>query len=1381
MAVLALAAVGAWLAPAGYAAIGWTIGSAIGTALFSKDRTIEQSGPRLTDLAIQTSTDGSPLAEIHGAARLAGNVIWAAELRETETVTSEDVGGKGGGGTTVSTTSYTYSRSFAVSVCKGPIVGIRRIWADSKLIYDISVGASPATIIAADALNLTIYLGTETQLPDPTIEAIEGVGNVPAYRGQAYVVFTDLQLANFGNRVPNFTFEPIEAGAYQDYDLVSSTELDILPNATNYIFQQAPFADDLGVHILSMDGYLIRHHVVTWNGDMVHVEDGPRVVDPSAAGWAMTGYSDEAGACWVDKTDAGANTITYVGPSGVFRLPVSGGYVATWAFCKAGDDIWVTNLVGNELQIYSLRHGMINYPAFTTTNYPSVDITQNYVYVYVANVLMRFDRASGVHQTTYTVTGEILQSMGLGTARAIADDLFRFINAADNQEVWHWTPSTNTSQKITTGIALASVTPPYLNQASIYGWQMYEINGVYAVWYAAPSAKGRVGVWARALAPTAVGLAGVVSEICAAAGLQPGEINVSALSGNVDGYVLTQPMPARAALEPLMRAHFFDAIESGTVIKFVPRGGAAAAALPVADLAAHGDGDTMPDAIVIERTQERELPREVVVLYMDAAADYQQGTQSARRLVTDGRAVLSVEMAMVLSADRARQIAEVLLADAWMARSAYPLSLPPQYIDLEPTDVITLADTSATHTVRIIDQEIGANGVIRAQAVAESAAAYTSTATGAAPNIPGQSLSLVGPTSLQLLDVPLLRDVDDAPGFYLAAGGLVEDWKGALIQQSRDVGESWSLLATQLVGAITGYAIDVLPSGRTETWDRTSTVTVRIRVGELSSVSELNVLNGDNAALLGAHGRWEIIQFASAVLNSDGTYTLSTLLRGRRGTEWAAGLHQTADVFVLLTAQTLRNIRHGSEDIGRSLLYRALSVGSSGASAAPVSFSNTGVLLKPLSPVHARVSYSAGGVPTITWVRRTRKGGEWRDRVDAALGETSERYEVDIVRSSGTVARTLTATSPSVTLSAYTMTATMTVTSELVYAKYPRLAAFDSTNMYLIGQDYKLYKVLVSTMGLVVKAPLIGIWEDDIKHILAANGYVYVLRDAATSTVLRVDTGTLAVAASYDSSDTVGGLAKLFFAGGYLWVALRPVASTTSKLRKLDPLTLAVVTEIDVADYAWQLTADATYLYIVCSTVIKRVHLGTDVLTSLATTFTEYGQAASAVVAGGALYVACSNDSNLYKHSLSTGALQLTVENDLKQFYTYPEYASPNEPEGWRYGAPFSPLLVADASFIYFETLVFDASTAAFVSEMPDEWWTNEPANSKTRRNELAGIKDGRVYIKKYISYENERGEGVYDGTVAEYSKANDLGANTVKIYQMSDAVGRGYPLTVTF
>ena len=80
-----------------------------------------------------------------------------------------------------------------MALCEGPILGIGRIWADGQE-------------IAPSDLNIRLYTGSEEQLPDPLIDAVEGAGNAPAYRGIAYVVIEDLELAAYGNRVPQLSF-----------------------------------------------------------------------------------------------------------------------------------------------------------------------------------------------------------------------------------------------------------------------------------------------------------------------------------------------------------------------------------------------------------------------------------------------------------------------------------------------------------------------------------------------------------------------------------------------------------------------------------------------------------------------------------------------------------------------------------------------------------------------------------------------------------------------------------------------------------------------------------------------------------------------------------------------------------------------------------------------------------------------------------------------------------------------------------------------------------------------------------------------------------------------------------------------------------------------
>jgi hypothetical protein len=207
MATLALSVVGGLVGgalggPVGAAfgrGLGALAGAAIDASLFApKPPGIE--GPRLSDLSVTTSAYGQPIPLAWGQrVRLGGNVIWATPLQET--ATRRKSGGKGGAGKQSSTT-YSYSTSFAIVFCEGPITGITRIWGDGKLLYD-----STATPPCARAGAVRIHLGTETQLADSRIAAEVGAADCPAYRGLAYAVFEDLQLADFGNRIPQITAE----------------------------------------------------------------------------------------------------------------------------------------------------------------------------------------------------------------------------------------------------------------------------------------------------------------------------------------------------------------------------------------------------------------------------------------------------------------------------------------------------------------------------------------------------------------------------------------------------------------------------------------------------------------------------------------------------------------------------------------------------------------------------------------------------------------------------------------------------------------------------------------------------------------------------------------------------------------------------------------------------------------------------------------------------------------------------------------------------------------------------------------------------------------------------------------------------------------------
>ncbi|MDR3494081.1 MAG: glycoside hydrolase/phage tail family protein [Ancalomicrobiaceae bacterium] len=208
------AAAGALLGPIGAIggrALGALAGAMIDRALIRSTLPNQTKGPRLTDLSVQTSTEGEDIARAYGRVRLSGQVFWATHYEE-QTVRSQ-AGGKGG----PTVQSYDYYANFAVGLCEGPINRVARVWADGVEL-DLS------------AVQMRVYEGSEDQLPDALIEAVQP-GAVPAYRGLAYVVFERLALADYGNRLPQLAFEVIRVVDTLESRIRAIT---LIPGATEF-------------------------------------------------------------------------------------------------------------------------------------------------------------------------------------------------------------------------------------------------------------------------------------------------------------------------------------------------------------------------------------------------------------------------------------------------------------------------------------------------------------------------------------------------------------------------------------------------------------------------------------------------------------------------------------------------------------------------------------------------------------------------------------------------------------------------------------------------------------------------------------------------------------------------------------------------------------------------------------------------------------------------------------------------------------------------------------------------------------------------------------------------------------------------------------------
>ena len=194
MATIVLSSIGSMLGPLGQVA-GALAGSAIDNALFAPE---PREGPRLKELAVTGSSYGTPIARQYGTLRVPGTIIWSTDLQEHRDKHSN---GKGA----PKAVTYSYTVSFAVALSSGPIDGVGRIWADGNLLRGAAGDLKSAG-------SLRMHLGRGHQARDPLMEAALG-NRCPAFRGCAYVVFEDLDLTDFGNRIPALNFEVMAGDA----------------------------------------------------------------------------------------------------------------------------------------------------------------------------------------------------------------------------------------------------------------------------------------------------------------------------------------------------------------------------------------------------------------------------------------------------------------------------------------------------------------------------------------------------------------------------------------------------------------------------------------------------------------------------------------------------------------------------------------------------------------------------------------------------------------------------------------------------------------------------------------------------------------------------------------------------------------------------------------------------------------------------------------------------------------------------------------------------------------------------------------------------------------------------------------------------------------
>jgi hypothetical protein len=505
-------------------------------------------------------------------------------------------------------------------------------------------------------------------------------------------------------------------------------------------------------------------------------------------------------------------------------------------------------------------------------------------------------------------------------------------------------------------------------------------------------------------------LAEIGEAICAAAGIDH-ELNLSstALADDVvRGYAVTSETNCWDAIKPLLPVYRVDAAEVAGQIRFYARAQTMHSTIAADDMGSYAYGDSPPELVRFKRAPDLDLPKETAFSFLDPARDYQQNTLSSHRSEGDARSNVSVSVPVVLTADEGASAAAVIHWDAHLGRAQAAFSLTDKWAGIAPGRAYGLQLGDATTPFVVKRKLRGANGIIEIEAVSDESVTYTADEAGTSGIIPDQESTLFADTRIVVMDMPIIGDAHDDYGFYVAVAGTESYWTHGWVEASGNGTTFAKIVAatdSTVIGDVTGTLAAGSTTGLDDTLDTTSVLTVVVLHSgmTLASATDAELDAGANFGFVGKDGIGEYLQWKTAALVAPLTYELTDLRRGRRGTDWAIGLHGAGEEFAQLGQSGVYRIVYADDDMwGVPLTLRGVTLNQDSDDADDVAFTNTGEGKRPYSPVDVEGAWDGSNNLTISFEARSRmNSGE--------LGiDDNEEWEVEITSGAGRVELTAT-------------------------------------------------------------------------------------------------------------------------------------------------------------------------------------------------------------------------------------------------------------------------------------------------------------------------------------------------------------------------------------
>lgn len=921
--------------------------SAIGGMIGGWISPTQVNGPRIGDGQSQSSAEGMPIPWILGTGPtpIQGQIIQRSKRREVKK--TDD--GKGSG-TEVNT--YEAHQDFCILICESSehrnslMKGVLFCLVDGKIVYDKRPEANFGAQNAKFLKNHTFYDGNESQMPDPTGEAIVGVDLALAYRGVFTMWARDINLSQYGDRIPVYQFVMVGAGdvtpnvietlvvpqysgfvnahwplrdSQDDYTyegwwngnpVAGATIAEIQANAAyNYGVYRPPI-NYLGytsnLEVDSAHSYdAIRPQASAVNNEsviLIYSDLLPKYFVDAAGGtfcpiipYPGAFQSSDFFADWVGLVgfvnDNGTGTIpaTYDFFANCTAMPPNGTFFPIAAgtqplYIKVTRSRFVPDPVIGDPCLLGMPTILPDAPEFVQDCAGNVFPKPNYAIATGGNVNVLRPESTGV-----TALGPVL----------------RVSDPANTQAFWE-------------SAYAASVAAGTWVAGKVYPTDYPKAQLASSVYTATSTTVD--------LTPETINLADAITQICLRGGLAEDDIDVSEIDQQLMGMGILQVYNATEVLNIPLQAFLSFGSEYDGQLHFHKHGADIEVVIDPQDFI-EGSDETDEST----RDQQIDYPRLLSVVAIDATQNYTARPQVARRTSPTVPAIgeQTLEVAVVLPPDYHAQLADIGLKVLWARAQgprsfAVPFAEADTYLKLVPGMPFSLDGQR-----RIVDKLRIGDGELHIESAYDRQSAYTSDvqATPALPPEPPPS-NIGGVTLFAALNMGVVRDRDDKVGLQIAVAGLLPSWPGCYLQWSFDDGASWSTaIASMTQPSTMGYLTAPLPLAPAAGDDVTNTLSVSVHGGQLNSITRLQYLNETNPFAIvrdATTGECEIGQFQFADETSTDRYDLTTLVRGALSSEPAA--HPIGARFVFLDSMYFLEVP--ASQIGRAMLLRPVTLGT---------------------------------------------------------------------------------------------------------------------------------------------------------------------------------------------------------------------------------------------------------------------------------------------------------------------------------------------------------------------------------------------------------------------------------------------------------------------